>query len=535
MERTTPIQAQPAPGQTPLAPPAKGTTELDLAYQVVKELFASQWDLERVLNAVVEQLSQWSGMDRAMITILDSEGREARVEASSGLSAAEQKRGRYRSGEGIIGRVLHDGQPALLPSIDQDPEFLDRTATRKHLDRSKIAFLCVPIRFRDAVVGTLSVDRPTSGDADLSEELRVLEVIAAMIGTAVQHQREHREELESLKRENARLGGLQAQRARPRHVVGESREMRNVFGLVGQVAPTDTTVLIRGESGTGKELVARAIHDASGRKERAFVAVNCGSLPSQLVESELFGHVRGAFTGAGNTRRGRFEMADGGTIFLDEVGELELASQVKLLRVLQERQIFRLGDEHARDVDVRVVAATNANLEEAMTAGTFREDLYYRLNVFPVFLPPLRERKGDIIALADHFLEQAAAAHGRKVVRLSAPAIDLMMAYHWPGNVRELENCMARAVLLCEDGVVRAHHLPPSLQTGASTSTTEPGSLDERMMAFERELLIEAMRNAGGNQAQAARDLATTPRILGYRLRRQGLLEELAKPRRGRK
>lgn len=310
---------------------------------------------------------------------------------------------------------------------------------------------------------------------------------------------------------------------------GQSLAMRRLDGMILQVAPTETTVLLRGESGTGKEVTARAIHAASRRAQGPFVAVNCGSLPTQLIETELFGHVRGAFSGAESTRRGRFELAEGGTLFLDEIGELEIGSQAKLLRVLQERQIHRVGDELPRDVDVRVIAATNADLEASIECGRFREDLYYRLNVVAIRLPPLRERRGDIIPLADHFLERFAQEYQRRVVRLTAPAIDLMMAYHWPGNVRELENCMARAVLLCSDGVVRSHDLPPSLQTGDSSSTTRPGSLEARLMAFEREILIEAMRNAGGNQAQAARDLETTPRILGYRLRRHGLLSELAK------
>ncbi|MBI4601461.1 MAG: sigma 54-interacting transcriptional regulator, partial [Planctomycetes bacterium] len=270
-------------------------------------------------------------------------------------------------------------------------------------------------------------------------------------------------------------------------------------------------------------LVARAIHMLSQRAKGPFVAVNCGSLPENLVASELFGHVRGAYTGAEANRRGRFEMAQGGTIFLDEVGELIPAIQVKLLRVLQEGEIERLGEERPRRTDVRVIAATNADLEKAIEEGRFRGDLYYRLNVFPIYLAPLRDRKADITVLADHFLEVYARKLGKRVVRISTPAIELMTAYHWPGNVRELENCIARAVLLTDDGVIRAHHLPPTLQTGNSSGTTKAGSLESMMMAFEREILIEAMKNAGGSQRRAAKALRTTPRILAYRLKKHGL------------
>ena len=305
--------------------------------------------------------------------------------------------------------------------------------------------------------------------------------------------------------------------------------MRRLFEMIPQVAPTKTTVLVRGESGTGKELVAREIHAQSDRSEAPFVVINCGTLPEHLVESELFGHVRGAYTGATATRRGRFEQGDGGTVLLDEVGELPAGMQVKLLRVLQEGEICRVGDEELRHVNVRVIAATNTNLEEAIKAGRFREDLFYRLNVFPLFVPPLREHKTDIMLLADYFVESLSAEHGRDVKRISTGAIELMMSYHWPGNVRELQSCIARAVLLATDGVIRQHHLPPTLQTGPSSGTARRGTLKESMDGFERELLIDAMKEAHGNQTLAARNLGTTPRILAYALKRHDIHEALTR------
>jgi Nif-specific regulatory protein len=498
-------------------------SEVELLYRIAQELLSTERHLGSVLRAILSHMAQVAGMERGMITVLDPSRDQARVDVAHGLSAEQQARGRYQLGEGVIGKVLDRGEPAVVPNIGDEPLFLDRTASRVNLDRSKIAFLCVPIAHRGEVIGTLSVDRVYGGEVSLEDDVRLLMIIAMMIGQAVRQRRDQMEEVESLRQETSRLAAQQRAQRATAALIGNSSPMKAVVEMVHQVASSEATVLIRGESGTGKELIAQAIHAESARKDGPFVAVNCGSIPENLVESELFGHVRGAFTGAAMNRVGRFEAANGGTLFLDEIGELSLASQVKLLRALQSRHIDRVGENRSRPIDVRVVAATNADLEKMIQEGRFREDLYYRLNVFPIYSPPLRDRKADITLLADYFLERHAKEHGRDVKRISTPAIELMTSYHWPGNVRELENCIARAVLLAQDGVVREHHLPPTLQTGKSSGTTKTGSLHDVMMAYEREILIEAMKNANGNQSQAARALGTTPRILGYRLRRHGL------------
>ncbi|MET0342966.1 MAG: sigma 54-interacting transcriptional regulator [Polyangiales bacterium] len=503
------------------APPPR--REIELLYRIAQELLSSDRHLGPILKSILTHMATAAGMERGMITVLDPSRDLARVDVAHGLSAEQQARGRYQLGEGVIGKVLDRGEPALVPAIGEEPLFLDRTGARKHLDRSKIAFLCAPIAHRGELVGTLSVDRMyRDGEGSLEDDLRLLQIIAMMIGQSVRQRRDQVEEVDSLKRENQRLAAQQRVKITT-SLIGTSGPMQSVLELIQQVAPSEATVFIRGESGTGKELIAQAIHAESNRKDGPFVPVNCGSIPEQLVESELFGHVRGAFTGAAMNRVGRFEAANGGTLFLDEIGELSPASQVKLLRALQTRQIDRVGESRGRPIDVRVVAATNADLERLIQEGKFRDDLYYRLNVFPIYVPPLRDRKSDITLLADYFLERYAREHNRDVKRISTPAIDLMTAYHWPGNVRELENCIARAVLLTQDGVVREYHLPPTLQTGKSSGTTKTGSLHDVMMAYEREILVEAMKNASGNQSQAARALGTTPRILGYRLRRHGL------------
>jgi Nif-specific regulatory protein len=292
---------------------------------------------------------------------------------------------------------------------------------------------------------------------------------------------------------------------------------------VAQVAQTNTTVLIRGESGTGKELIAHAIHYNSLRASKPFIKVSCAALPETLIESELFGYEKGAFTGAQARKKGRFELADGGTLFLDEIGDLNASTQIKLLRAIQEREFERLGGTETIKVNVRLIAATNKDMEKAIVDGTFREDLYYRLNVFTIFVPPLRERKADLLLLADHFLEKASLAHSKHIKRISTPAIDMLMAYHWPGNVRELENAIERAVVVCDGQVVHAHHLPPTLQTAASSGAAMSLSLKDAIDAYEKDLIQDALKTSRGNRAKAARLLNTTGRIMNYKVRQLGI------------
>jgi Nif-specific regulatory protein len=299
--------------------------------------------------------------------------------------------------------------------------------------------------------------------------------------------------------------------------------MRQVCEQVAQVARTNTTVLLRGESGTGKELIAHAIHYNSSRSKKPFIKVSCAALPQDLIESELFGYEKGAFTGAHTAKKGRFELAHGGTLFLDEIGDLNLTTQIKLLRVLQEREFERLGGTETIQSNIRLVAATNKDLEKAIAAGEFRDDLYYRLNVFAIFVPPLRERKPDIFLLADHFLEKFAREHNKKIKRISTPAIDMLASYHWPGNVRELANAMERAVVICESEVVHAHHLPPTLQTAEASGTGQTSSLRDSLEGYEKDALLDALKSARGNRAKAARLLSTTERIFNYRVRKYGI------------
>jgi Nif-specific regulatory protein len=299
--------------------------------------------------------------------------------------------------------------------------------------------------------------------------------------------------------------------------------MVGVFELMQQVADTDTTVLILGESGVGKELIADALHRNSVRRGKSFIKVNCAALPETLLESELFGHERGAFTGAHTQKKGRFELASGGTIFLDEIGDLSLTTQIKLLRVLQQREFERLGGVSTIKADVRVIAATNRDLEEMIERGQFRQDLYYRLNVFPLHVPALRERKTDVMPLTDYFIEKYRKVHNKNIRRISTPAIDMLTSYHWPGNVRELENCMERAVLLSNEGVIRGHHLPPSLQIAESSGVETGNNLKTTLESMERELILDSLKASKGNMAKAARELGLTERVMGLRAKKYNL------------
>jgi Nif-specific regulatory protein len=496
--------------------------ELSLLFEI-SQLLDRSMDLRDVLGPVLKAMAQHMGMERGTISLLNRETEEITIEAAYGLSASQQDRGKYKVGEGVTGKVVQTGQPAAVPRISEDPLFLDKTGARKGLPKSNISFLCVPIKTGIETIGALSADRLFGEDTSCREDVRLLSIIASLIAQAVRLRRAAMEERQLLLAENVRLQEELQNRFRPANIIGNSRQMQAVYDLIAQVSKSDATVLIRGETGTGKELVAQAIHYNSHRANRPFVRVNCAALPETIVESELFGHERGAFTGAVTRRKGRFELADGGTIFLDEVGDLSPATQIRLLRVLQEREFERVGASDSIRVDVRVITATNRDLEQLLAEGTFRQDLYYRLNVFPIHMPPLRERKTDILLLADYFVEKYGKSRHKDVRRISTPAIDMMMAYHWPGNVRELENMVERAVLLSADGVIHGHHLPPTLQTAEASGTLPAGNLEATLDSVEREMLIEALKTSRGNMAKAARALGITERLMGLRVSKHGI------------
>jgi Nif-specific regulatory protein len=497
-------------------------TELSLLFEISQVLDKSI-DLRDVAGSVLQAIAKFTGMVRGTLTLVNRESGEIYIEAAHGLSASQRERGRYRPGEGVTGRVVQTGQPMVIPRIAEEPLFLNKTGARDRIAKGDISFLCVPIKTGKETLGALSVDRLFSDSVSLDEDVRLLTIIAKMISQAVQLRQQALEERQRLLAENTRLQHELENRFRPSNMIGNSRAMQSVYDLIAQVAKSDSTVLIRGESGVGKEMVAHSIHYNSRRAAKPFIKVNCAALPEAVIESELFGHEKGSFTGAIAQRKGRFELANGGTIFLDEIGDLSPAMQVKMLRVLQEREFERVGGTDTISVDVRVVAATNRDLEKLMELNTFRQDLYFRINVFPLFIPPLRERRTDILDLANFFVEKYSKANSKNVRRISTPAIDMLASYHWPGNVRELENVIERAVVLSNDDVVHGHHLPPTLQTAEASGTVIKETLESTLEKVEREMIVEALKNARGNKAKAAEALGITERIMGLRCDQYGV------------
>lgn len=496
--------------------------ELSLLFDISTKL-SDTLDLKAALKPILRMTAEHMEIPRGTLTILNRNRGEIVIEEAYGLRPEEQAKGKYHIGEGITGKVIDTGKAIVVPRISEEPLFLDRTGSREHLDKSDIAFICVPIRNGSETIGALSADRPSQEGSALESDIRLLTIIASTISQAVRLRQLAQEEMEKIIQENKRLQNQLKDRYRPKAIVGNSKIMNTVYSLIETVAKTNTTVLILGESGVGKERVAHAIHYGSARADKPFVRVNCAALPESLIESELFGHEKGAFTGATMARKGRFEMADKGTIFLDEIGELSPAVQTKLLRVIQEKEFERIGGNATLKSDVRIVAATNRDLAVSIREGKFREDLYYRLNIFPIVVPPLRERRTDIMLLADYFVQKYAKEHGKKIDSISTSATDKLMNYHWPGNVRELENCIERAVILCADGNIRSHHLPPNLQAADAAAHDRPGTFKGTMAGMEKEMIIDELRRSRGNMAKAARVLGLTERMIGLRVARYGI------------
>ena len=489
--------------------------------QKISTAIIHERNVEKLLDNVLTILDTEMGMLNGTFTLLF--GNVLKIEASHGLDEKKKQLGQYHVGEGITGHVAETGRSHVIPDLRKDSRFLNRTESRNY--DSQVAFICVPLIHDEQIIGTLSVDRPVDVATDLDRDVALLEIIANISGDAASECQKMLAERQTLVDENQKLRDMLS--GKSSDLVGNCREMQIVYEQVNQVAKSDATVLIRGGSGTGKEMIARAIVQLSNRKDKPFVTLNCAALPENLVESELFGHEKGAFTGAITMRKGRAEIADGGTLFLDEIGDLTMQTQVKLLRFLQERTFSRVGSNEELHSNVRFLAATSRNLEELMAKKLFREDLFYRLNIFPISMPDLAKRHSDIILLAEHFIEKMNLKYGKSIARLSTTAINLLMSYHWPGNVRELENCIERAVLTASDNCIHSYNLPPSLQTSLSTNAgkvvVNHAPLDVMMCNYEKELITEAIKRNDGNISAAGRELGISPRMMNYRMNKLGM------------
>jgi len=530
--------------------------ELTAFFEISREL-ASSPDLDSALEHILGIMDTQLNLHRGAILLLKGDSNELMTELAYGMSEEEKKKGRFKIGEGITGTVLSTGLPIIVPDIGAEPRFLNRTGARKGVGRKKMAFIAVPLIFQGKKLGVLSADCDMSeGERDLEEDKRVLSIIGSTIGQAVLLRQKFSEENQRLIDETHRLEHALKDRYTIDGWIGRSKVMNQIAESVYQVAASRATVLIQGESGTGKEVIAKAIHFLSPRAKNPFIQINCAAIPETLLESQLFGHEKGAFTGAHIARPGKFEAADTGTIFLDEIGEITPAVQVKLLRVLQERSVERIGGSRVIPVDVRIIAATNRNLEEMIRRNLFREDLYYRLNVVPLFLPPLRQRKEDVPLLVGHFLERFNRDNDR-TVSVDPGAMDMLVNYDWPGNVRELENMMERLVVMAQgpsitrEDLVRAmtlypktpsadrespagqerkegeSFLPKGTAPGGGTSDAGQEGLLGAVSSLEREQIEAVLKRYGYVKTRAARALGITPRQLRYRMMKYGIADEL--------
>jgi Nif-specific regulatory protein len=511
--------------------------ELSTLYEVSK-ILGSSLELEQNLTGILRVLNSFMGMRKGTILLYDAVQGELSIRVAVGMTPKEIARGKYQKGEGILGKVMQHGVPMVIPDIGAEPQFLDRTESRGDAQSETVAFIAVPIKAGGETIGVLSVDRLFAERVSFEEDVRVLSIVASLIGQAVNLQLRVMREREGLLEQTRSLQQELRARYRPESIMGQSKRMREIYEAIQQVSRSRATVLLRGESGSGKELIARAIHYNSPRAEGPFIKINCAALPLTLLESELFGHEKGAFTGATAVKKGRFELADGGSLFLDEIGDLPLDLQVKLLRVLQERSFERVGGTRTIDVDVRIIAATHQDLESAIAQGKFREDLYYRLNVVPILLPPLRERRDDIPILTEHFLAKYNRENGRKV-RITGRALQQMLDYDWPGNVRELENSIERLVIMSRRRLVLPEDLllpvgadsarasatsaPPASRSASPTGKPAAPSLSS-LRELERQQVLQALAQAAGVQVKAAALLGITPRQLAYRLRRHQIV-----------
>ncbi len=481
----------------------------------ISSILTSTLNLKDTLSNIFSLLEDHIELKKGVLILRDSYTDEYYIEIGYGLTEKDRRKSIFKLLEILTTQVLDSNQVAIIDELKSgiyDVPFDDDEEMPGH------SLTCLPIILGDEKIGTLSVVIPRTVD-EIQDRLNLLSTVCLLIAQEIKLKKLLEMEKEALRRENVLLRDELKEKYNIHNMIGNSNAMHQVYESIIQVANSNATVLIRGESGTGKELVAHAIHYNSPRASKPFIKINCGAIPETLIESELFGYEKGAFTDAQESKMGKFEAANGGTIFLDEIGELTPQVQVKLLRVLQEKEVERVGGLKPIKINVRVVTATHRDLETELEAKRFREDLYYRLNVFPIFLPPLKERKTDTLLLAEHFLDKFSKENSKTITRISSLAIDLLTSYQWPGNVRELENCMERAVLVCRTDTIQATDLPATLQR-SDTSSTVSGDLsyDELISNFERELIIDALKKTKGNKSRAADLLKTTQRIIGYKI-----------------
>lgn len=472
----------------------------------------STLELDHVLRTIARLACQVTHSEASNVFSLNGQGGQLVLAAATGHHREALVGRSFDARLGIPGQVMRSGEPLVVPDVSRSRHFSkeidDISAMRTR------AVLAVPMIYRGDVIGVIEVVNRLDGSVFSEGHEKVLQVFATLASTAVQNARAH----EDLK---DRLAGLRSRAASDHSMIGDSDQMQEVLDLCNRVARSNATVLLLGETGTGKELTARYVHNRSKRRSETFVAINCAALPETLLESELFGHEKGSFTGAHAQRRGWFELASGGTILLDEIGEINRSTQAKLLRVLQEREVVRVGGTKPIRCDIRIIAATNRNLKNMMIDGVFREDLYYRLSVFPINLPPLRDRIGDIAKLVLHFVKRSVRELGIRELTVTPNTMSILERYRWPGNIRELQNVAERAVLMSDGSSLLPHHLPNDIQLVAESEDAEPDT--STLMGQEKTLIVNALKEHSWNQSSAARSLGITRYHLRHRIKKYGL------------
>ena len=520
--------------------------EIELLYEIAVLLSGSE-NIKESIEKGMRMLKHDGYLDRCALFMLNDEKTDLELYASIDLTPQQKNMASYRIGEGATGLAAQSAEPIVIENIHNNINYLNKMGA---LNTALISYVAVPIIQKDGVVGVISANLRKDAPLNFDEIVRMLTILGSLsFGSLSVHlkfnkEKENIQDLKSYYRDEM----LSAYKFE--NIIGKSTAMQQIFSMLETVAPSDATIFVRGETGTGKELIAAAVHNISPRKNGPFIKLNCAAISETLLESELFGHEKGAFTDAKEMRKGRFELADGGTLFLDEIGDISPALQVKLLRILQEQEFERVGGTKTIKTNVRLVAATNRNLEEMVKKGEFREDLFYRLNVIPINLPPLRERYEDIQLLIEHYLKKYMREH-HKEMHFSKPALEILLEYPWPGNIRELQNTIERIVLICPEGELQPemlnHVMPFNFQklhmptpeekpqvsevkthipaepemptTPPDTSSLTKSSLQD----MEKNAIIQALIENKGIQTKAAKQLGMTPRQIGYKIKKYGI------------
>ena len=469
-------------------------------------------------SAMIDDVSREIAANIAFVALGRGDSSVADIVATHGLGAADFRRLESRITKSSLWRIFNLASPVAIDEVSAD-------AALNHLAfGSGTRFLvAVPIMLRGTVVGLIAAGFGSAGRTDETALIKFLQVIAPLIAQAMRTEATLSDESRKLAEENTHLKQELRSKYDFSQLIGTSSQMRKVYDQVSQVARSNATVLLRGESGTGKDLIANAIHYNSLRSKRPLVKVNCSAVPEAVLDAELFGYEKGSFDADAKRKKGQIETADGGTLFIDEIADLGVSAQARLISVLDEQSYGRIAGNETPQANIRLVAATGKDLEAAVVFGSFRQDLFAAVSAFTIFLPPLRERKSDILLLADYFLEKYSREHGKAILRISTPAIDMLTAYHFPGNVRELENAVERAVIACDVNVIHGHHLPPTLQTAEITDTVTRLTLTSAVEAFESDLIQDALKSSRGNVARAAKMLDSTERILGYKIKKYSI------------